>query len=233
MKKYFALLVVCCALNPKNADAARPFVTDDARLTNDGSCQLESWSRQYKSSREFWALPACNLNGNFEVTMGVGYAKPNDLSSSTDYVVQGKTLYRELSTNDWGWGLAIGKIAHPSINPGPNLMGNTCAYVPISQSFRDDKIVLHTNLGVLRDTATGTVIGTWGVGSELKISERTLGIIEMFGDNHNKPYWQLGTRYSIVPNVFQVDATLGKQWNGLTESRWISIGLRFTPSKIW
>lgn len=233
MKKYIALLVACSALNSKTVNAARPFVTDDARLTNAGSCQLESWSRQYKSSKEFWTLPACNINGNFEVTMGVGYAKSNDLSSSTDYVVQGKTLYRELSTNDWGWGLAIGKIAHPSINPGPNLMGNTYAYVPISRSFMDDEIVLHTNLGALRDTATGKVIGTWGVGSELKISERTLGVIEMFGDNHNKPYWQLGARYSVIPNVFQVDATVGKQWNGVIESRWISIGLRFTPSKIW
>ena len=215
------------------AHAARPFVTDDARLTTAGSCQLESWSRQYKNSNEFWALPACNLHGNFEVTMGAGYAKPNDLPSTTDYVVQGKTLFRELTSNDWGWGLAIGKIAHPSINPGPNLMGNTYAYVPISRSFMDDAVVMHTNLGALRDTATGTVMGTWGVGSELKLTERTLGIVEMFGDNHNRPYWQWGARYSVVPNVFQVDATVGKQWNGVTESRWISIGLRFTPSKIW
>ena len=216
-----------------NAWAARPFVTDDARLTSAGSCQLESWQRQYQNSRESWALPACNLYGNFEVTLGAGYASATDSSNTTDYVIQGKTLFRELTTNSWGWGLAVGKIAHPSINPGPNLMGNTYAYVPISRSFLDDDVIMHTNLGALRDRATGMVNGTWGVGSEIKLSERTLGIMEMFGDNHNKPYWQLGARYSVVPNLFQVDATVGQQWNGFTESRWISIGIRLTPSKLW
>ena len=226
-------VLAAASLLTAQAFAARPFVTDDARLTTAGSCQLESWQRQYQNSREFWVLPACNLHGNFEVTMGAGYAQATASPSATDYVLQGKTLFQELSPNGWGWGLAVGKIAHPSINPGPNLLGNTYAYIPISRSFWDDEVIVHTNLGTLRDTATGTVNGTWGFGSEIKLTDRTLGIVEMFGDNHNRPYWQVGARYAVIPNLFQIDATVGKQWNGFSESRWFSVGIRFTPSKLW
>ena len=58
-----------------DAHAARPFVTDDARLTTAGSCQLESWMRVYRQSEEIWALPACNPSGNLEFTVGGGKAR--------------------------------------------------------------------------------------------------------------------------------------------------------------
>mgnify|MGYP000311272987 CR=1 FL=1 len=54
-----------------------------------------------------------------------------------------------------------------------------------------------------------------------------------FGDNKNNPYWQLGARYSVVPNFFQIDATTGRQFNGGVETRWISFGLRITPEKLF
>ena len=50
--------IAALALPPMDALAARPFVTDDARLTTAQSCQLETWVRTYPDSREAWALPA-------------------------------------------------------------------------------------------------------------------------------------------------------------------------------
>ena len=81
-------------LNFSQAYAARPFVTDDARLTTSESCQVESWSRLYKNSTEIWALPACNPTGNFEITAGMGLAKPKDTATTQDYVIQAKSLAR-------------------------------------------------------------------------------------------------------------------------------------------
>ena len=31
-------------------------------------------------------------------------------------------------------GFAVGTIRHPEINPGPNMLGNTYAYIPLSVS---------------------------------------------------------------------------------------------------
>lgn len=219
-------LLVCCHTSLM---AARPFVTDDARLTNEGQCQLESWTRKYKTGTEFWLLPACNLRGNFEVSLGTGMAQNTANGKSQDYILQAKTLFRKLSTDDWGWGLAVGHVMHPAIHPGPNLLGNTYGYIPMSRSFMQDFMIVHMNLGWLKDKATGDHKRTWGIGTELRLSTRLTGIAESFGDQSAPPYFQTGFRYAVRPDLFQVDLTVGQQRHGAADNRWISVGLRYTP----
>ena len=227
-----AACLLVAALAAPAAYAARPFVTDDARLTTAGSCQVESWSRIYPSSTELWALPACIPGGNFEVTAGGGLARPDAASSSSDYIVQAKTLFRSLTPGGWGLGMALGRVVHPEVNPGPNLLGNTYVYFPLSLSLLDDRLVTHVNLGWLKDRATREDRGTWGIGAELRLDERWLGIAEVFGDSHNKPYTQIGTRFSILSDL-QIDATLGTQFGASSVNRWLSLGLRYVPDKLW
>lgn len=222
-----ALIVPTCAF------AARPFVTDDARLTTAGSCQLESWMRIYPDSKELWALPACNPTGNLEFTVGGGRARHDDAPATSDYVFQAKTLFRPLETNDWGIGFAVGTIRHPEINPGPNMLGNTYAYIPLSVSLNDDKVILHANLGWLKDKASGQNNLSWGVGGEFKLHAKLLGIAETFGDNRSMSYGQVGVRYSVRPDLFQVDATIGQQLSGPGKNHWVSFGIRYTPDKLF
>ena len=101
MKKIVALNLLCIFLS-NNAHAARPMVTDDARLTKGGSCQLESWLRVNPNGSELWAVPACNPSGNFEVTLGGALSKVDNQKSTTDIIVQAKTIIKELKTNNWG-----------------------------------------------------------------------------------------------------------------------------------
>jgi len=213
------------------AMAARPFVTDDARLTQAGSCQIESWSRIYRSTTEFWALPACNPTGGFELTFGAGRAFYNGFATN-DYIIQGKTLFRALEAGGFGWGIAAGKIAHPAINPGPNLFGNHYFYIPFSVASLDSKQVLHLNLGALRNRSGGDSRGTWGLGLELNQTDRLQWIAEAFGDHTSQPYLQAGARYAIQRNLLQIDMTVGGQPNGPVSSRWLSLGLRYTPDDI-
>lgn len=215
--------------------AARPFVTDDARLTTAGSCQLESWTRLYADSREFWALPACNPTGNLEFTLGGGQATQYDSGLTTgDQVLQLKTLFKPLTTNGWGLGLAVGRVLHPEIHPGPNQLGNTYAYVPLSLSLRDDRIVVHGNLGWLRDQASGRDFMTWGLGGEFQTGSPRLQLIaETFGDDKNNPYWQTGVRWALIPQLLQLDATTGQQAGGQGSTRWLSFGLRWTPERLF
>jgi len=229
--------VFCLALLflSQPARAARPFVTDDARLTTAGSCQLESWTRLYEDSRELWALPACNPTGNLEVTLGGGQATEHSSGITTsDLVLQLKTLFKPLAMNDWGLGLAVGRVQHPEIHPGPNQLGNTYAYVPLSVSLRDDRIVVHTNLGWLRDQASGRDFMTWGLGGEFQTGSPRLNLIaETFGDDQNSPWWQAGLRWALIPQLLQIDATVGQQAGGRSDSRWLSFGLRWTPERLY
>lgn len=230
MKK---LLLLPILLYAQPAWSARPFVTDDARLTNAESCQLESWTRIHQNSTEVWALPACNPTGNFEVTLGAGLSMANDTKGAADYVIQAKTLFKALETNGWGIGFAIGKVHHPEITPSANQLGNTYAYVPFSVSFNDDKIVMHLNAGVLHDRASKKANMTWGIGGEFKASSRLTGILEAYGDHQSSPFAQAGIRVSVIPNLFQVDATVGRQLNGVNDNQWISFGVRITPDKLF
>jgi len=229
---FFAVLT---AISSGPAWSARPFVTDDARLTTAGSCQLETWTRVYRDSTEFWALPACNPGGNFEMTVGGGRAlyDDQDRSPNSDYVFQVKTLLRKLEPDEIGVGFAAGTVRHPAVNPGPNLMGNTYVYVPVSVSLANDQWILHRNSGWLREHITSRNLATWGVGTEWNISERVTWMAEAFGDSHPNTYWQAGGRFSLIPQLLQIDTTIGQSAGGENASRWLSFGLRFTPARLF
>ena len=74
---------------------------------------------------------------------------------------------------------------------------------------------------------------TWGMGSELLLNPRLLGILEVFGDERAKPFYQIGFRYSIIPNLFQVDTTIGQQIDGPNQQRWVSFGIRYNPDSLF
>lgn len=215
------------------AHAARPFVTDDARLTTAGSCQLESWLRVYPQSREAWALPACNPGGNLEITAGGGRARHDGEAATQDYLLQAKTLLRTLEADGFGLGFAAGRVMHPTVNPGPNLLGNTYAYVPLTLSFGDGRALVHGNLGWLREHGSGRDNLTWGLGGEVALGSRVSAIAELFGDNRVSAFWQSGVRVFIVPERVQIDATVGGQNDGGPGGRWFSLGLRLTPDRLF
>lgn len=234
MNRTLLIALALSSLMPA-ARAARPFVTDDARLTTAGSCQLESWMRSYRDSTELWALPACNPGGKLEFTVGGGSARlaSGDGGWTHDYVFQAKTLFRELSPDGWGVGLALGTIRHPQVNPGPNLLGNSYVYIPLSIAFAEDRLVLHLNAGWLRDKATQASQRTWGIGGELNLNRRWTLIAESFGNDTDTPYWQAGARYSVLPGLFQIDASGGRRFGSAHDAQWLSFGLRFTPASLF
>lgn len=204
------------------AHAARPMITDDARIVDDKSCQVETWLKANRDSNEYWALPSCNFTGNLELAVGGAITNAGGSSETTDLVFQGKTLFKTLEPNGWAWGLVAGTASHPDISR--KLVGDLYAYVPLTFSFRDDRALLHTNLGWLREKEGHRDAMTWGIGGEVEVTQSTWLIAESYGENQGRPYYQLGLRYWLVHNRVQLDATYGNRSNG--DESWFSIGLR-------
>lgn len=222
------LLPVAVATLATAAYAARPMNTDDARIVDPKACQLESWVKSPKGHTEFWAQPACNFTGNLELTMGGALSRESGSTRGSAQMLQGKTLFKTLETNGWGWGLAAGMSRDPRRDAGGG--HDMYAYVPVSWSLADDKVVLHTNLGWLREQGTRSNHLTWGLGSEIQLRERTWLIAETYGQGSGKPLVQVGMRYWVVPDRVQIDATYGNRI-GEGNQRWFSLGLRLlTPS---
>jgi len=205
---------------------ARPMITDDARVVDAKSCQVETWIQKNRGSTEYWALPACNFTGNLELTFGGGRTRDDTGERTTDVVFQGKTLFKTLEPNGWAVGLTFGNIRHPDVRSARGAVGDLYAYVPASFSFRDDRFVLHTNLGWLHEKEFGRHRMTWSVGSETQLGERIGLIAETFGQNRGKPSYQAGFRYWLVRDRVQIDTTYGNQFGSDTRARWFSIGLR-------
>ncbi len=194
------------ALHPRTAHAARPFFTDDARVVDEGHCQLETfYKEQYAyNASEFWFLPACNPFG-VELTAG-----GNRVEGERSLILQGKKLFKTLETNGSGYAASLGVLG-----------GDPYVNGIASFSFLDDRAVVHTNLGLIKDK------GTWGTGLEaLLAAPRLYGILETFGQRGDTPTQHAGLRFWVIPNRFQIDATAGRQ-SGLPERRFTSVGLRF------
>ncbi len=218
------LLVTLLCFLTAHSFAARPMITDDARIIDPQSCQLESWGKVSKNTEEYWALPACNPFGFFELTLGGSKFQGLDASGSSDRLIQAKTIFRELKTNDWSIGLALGRSEHLFKSDGHK--HDLYGYVPVTWSFDDDQKFLHLNLGALKNQTDSVTKKTWGLGMEYEIASRTYLIAETYGVEGVKPSYQAGVRHWLLPNKFQVDVTTGSKSQYTSDNRWFSIGIR-------
>lgn len=207
--------------------AARPFVTDDARIVDPGGCQIETFTRQqrHERDRQSWFLPGCTpaLLPRSELSFG-GFRADNAVDgASGTLIAQAKTLLRTLETDGWGAAVTLGSTRRSgpagarSWNPYVNLVS--------SLSFAGDRVVVHANLGALRDRPAAQTLYTWGLGTEVLLMGRLSGIAEIYNQQNEKPGSQIGLRYWISPNRLQVDTTLGTQ-SADERRRWVSAGMR-------
>lgn len=205
------------------AQAARPMITDDARIVDAKACQLESWVKHPKGHAEFWALPACNFSGNLELTVGGALTRMDGGTRTSAQLLQGKTLLKPLESNGWGVALALGMSRDPRREAGGG--HDMYAYMPVSFAFRDDRLLVHTNVGWLREQGSRGQHLTWGLSTEAQLQQHTWLIAETFGQGGGKPFMQVGLRYWLVPDKVQIDATYGNRV-GEGRQRWFSLGLR-------
>jgi hypothetical protein len=208
------------------AHAARPFVTDDARVVDAGGCQIETFiKRQQKlDEREFWFLPACNPFGRVELTLGKTWVDGTSPGDSRVDILQAKTLIKPLETNGYGLAFTVGAgrvqpfQASRTLNPYINGIG--------SFSFLNDRIVMHANVGAVDDKQARMTRATWGLGAEIALNPRLYGIVETYGQRADKPTAHVGLRIWVVPNKVQIDGTVGAQNSGPPERVFRSVGLR-------
>lgn len=241
----FALLFLAAS---GGAFAARPFVTDDARVVDPGGYQIETFAKVQRgvNATEFWFVPAANFGGaldRVEFTLGGNRIWSREEGDSNLLYFQAKTLLKPLETNGVGFALSAG-VAR--LNPGTPLeivetpfgtvttqgeASNDVHYDPYlnaiaSVSVLHDTFVIHFNAGATRDTSNNTTVGNWGVGTEIALGERFFGIAETYGVSDQKPAYQVGLRYWAAPGRLQIDGTYGWQHASPANLSWISVGLR-------
>ena len=225
MKKILPNLILVIFLGQINvAMAARPMLTDDARIVDPKSCQLESWVRDSKQVTEYWALPACNVTENLEVTIGGSLEGEKGHSSFANELYQIKSIIRPIAGNQTGFSIVLGNGRDPKRTMN-KVIQDWYLNVPISYPY-NDRLVIHTNLGVTHLTDEHTEKMNWGLSSEYNYNERIDLISEVFNQSSNSTYFQFGLRYWLIKNRAQIDTTYMNSFNHIGEDQSFSIGLR-------
>jgi hypothetical protein len=231
-----------------SALAARPFNTDDARIVDPGGYQIETFVKAQRGvqATEYWFVPGANFGGalnRFEFTLGGNVIRSNEEGNSNLVLLQAKTLLKPLETNGIGFALTVGVNR---LKPGTSqevvttplglvtVAGETSTathYDPYlnaiaSVSVLNDAAVFHFNAGATRDTSAHRTIGGWGVGAEIALGGPVQGIAEAYGVTDEKPAYQVGLRYWLIPARLQIDGTYGWQHASPANLNWISVGLR-------
>jgi len=225
---HLAVLSLLLSLAPIPANAARPFVTDDARIVDAGGCQIETFVKEQRNfgEREAWFLPGCNPGGNLELTFG-GLNIRNDAEGrASALIAQGKTIFKPLQTDGYGIAASLGAARQRPF--AADAASHWSPYVNLisSISLRSDAVVIHINAGALDDRNTGVLRPTGGLGAEILVAPRLYAIVETYGQKGEKASQQIGLRYWVVPDRVQVDGTLGSQRGGPPARTWMSLGLR-------
>ncbi|WP_231502070.1 hypothetical protein [Herbaspirillum sp. RV1423] len=229
-----ATMAVHGLLGAQSAFAAGAMNVDDAQVLGAGKCQLETWGKFNRGGTERWLNPSCNPTGNLEVSWGNAWQRDAAGMYLANSQLQGKTVFREMSPNSYGIGMLAGVVRQTDSGDGNDggrqRSWNYYSKLLTSFSFKDDAVLLHTNLGFNHLGKEQTTRLSWGVGNETQLMDRLSFIGEVFGENKGKPGYQAGVRATLVPERVELDLTYGNTFGRETQGRYVVLGLRFiTP----
>jgi len=215
-----AALMAGAATMATNAQAGRPMVVEDAGLLDAKSCQVETWvQRNRGESTEFWVVPSCNPTGNLEIAIG-GMRERASGERETHGVIQAKTVFRETAPGDWGVGLVVGNVWSRS----SRFWNNYYATAPFSFALRDERTLIHANIGWRHKRDGRRNFLTAGLGLELELTERNALSAETFvEDNSGRPFYQIGYRHWLVQDRVQFDVSYGSRF-GSGRERLATVG---------
>lgn len=207
MKTIAAVLLVAVA---GSAWAGRPLTVDDANVADVGGGQLESWYARPASRDKLWTT-AVGVGVLDWLELG-GAVERNFSGPQTATSLQLKMRLTPSRDGGCNFGAVVGR-AHA------NRGGGEATYLNGLFTCNIDGGPLHVNLGAIRADGDSTV-KTWGLAKEFELGEVTAHV-EVFGQQHAKPTWQMGLRRELVKNL-QLDGTLGR-----SERKTVfSVGLR-------
>jgi hypothetical protein len=223
-----ALALAALSLAPL-AQAARPFVTDDAGVLEAKSCELELVALRLRfagapSLRQDAVQAACGWGLSSQ--LGVALLRSRFLGESDRVtVLYGKTSVVDGGENKpslvWTYNAEWARLSAGGSKRVSASALSLVASVPMGKTG-----VIHANLGHkrLQEPRRGTT--TWAVAWEVPVSTAFDVGIERFGDDRvNDSWWGLGLRWTISPR-FSLNASAAKESvsNGASVG---SVGLRF------
>lgn len=208
------------------AHAARPLATDDTGVLDKGSCELEGVLAREKadgitvngSSLQL----GCGVGARTQLALAQSQAKEDGLK------VRGTTLAGKVALvdgKDASWS-ASGSVLWVSA-PGLSRRHAATAVNLLHTRALGDAFTLHANLGHVRDALERRGSTTWGVALEHAGWGPVALMGELIGDDLAAPAWNIGVRWTAVPDTLTLDMAYGQQLVG-GRPQAMSLGLKLS-----
>jgi hypothetical protein len=231
-KKQFAFFIACAALfvSFQQAEAVRPFVTDDARIVDRGQIEIEMWLDAHV--HDGIARPSFNVVLGFSPLEwlqflfggGIGLDSANGFQAGiANPTVQAKFLFTRIGEGitQPGFSLVLGGVLPVGLGYLKEEAGGFFLIAPITFRFFGEWLLIHINVGLtggfyLDHTKPIDIRPFWGIGFDVGLGLQQLRLIgEAYaGDPFEieKPFIaaQLGFRWLVNDHV-NIDLTFGTQ----------------------
>jgi hypothetical protein len=192
------------------AQAARPLATDDTGVLDRGDCELEAVLSRDKAAGV--KVDGTSLQLGCGVGAGVQLALGVDRAKEAGFRLRGTSLSGKLSLLP---GDAASWSASASVlwidGPGQGTEHAATAVNLLHTRSLSDQFSLHANLGHLHDALARRGSTTWGVALEHAGWGPVALMGEFIGDDLSAPAWNLGLRWTAVPDRLVLDLAYGQQ----------------------
>lgn len=202
-----------CLLAALPAQAGRPLQAEDAGILEARQCELEgAWARLREPTlpraTERGLQLACGIGWNSQLALAYSRASVAGISGQ-GLRLGGKTeLFRtadqDATTVVLAWGINSTKVADAGWEHAATDL-NAVASTPLGAT------TLHLNLGHERDAQARAGTTTWAIALEHEGVGGVAPMGELFGDDRGAPWWNLGLRWSVVPEKAFLDLSYGRQ----------------------
>lgn len=203
-------------------------ITDDARVVDRHSCQLETWGVYDDTMGEYYAIPSCNFFLDIEISMGAMMSNLpiNEVEKPfrmQQVIFGAKRVFSDLEMRGYSYGVVLGNAYNFLYSKYRN---DYYIYMPASLAFFDNKLLLHLNLGYkLQHRNNEPHIFYTGLGLEQQVTQRLWLLGEILYERFEKIKFQVGVRIWLLRDRIQLDGTYGNAFSG--GRSWVSVGLRF------
>ncbi len=208
------------------AHAARPLNTDDTGVLERGRCESEAVLSRDKSEgatmRGQSLQIGCGVGGRTQLAMVVDQAREDGLRAR-GINAAGKLAL--VSGDDASWSLsgAVGWVRAE----GKSYQRSVTAINLLHTRSLGQQYVLHTNLGHAQDHLARRSSTTWGAALEHTGWGPWALMSELIGDDLEAPSWNLGLRWTVVPDRWVMDVAYGQQMVG-GRPKTFSLGLKLS-----
>jgi hypothetical protein len=221
IRVHVAAALCAAALAP--AIAGRPLETEDAGVLERGSCEVEGYAARLSApgsrERTHSLQSGCGVGLSTQLALAVTLSRADDDAHGAHF--GGKThLWRGEAKDGEAPALTLAYALH-----GVKLGGQDWRHAASEARLVYSRLLtpalwLHANLGHARDEVSRARSTTWGLALEHATSGAWAPMAELFGDDRDAAWFNLGLRARLARDSWFIDASYGQQMSAAHPRLW-------------